>query len=39
MGRDWLAKFQLDWHRLYSLSKIDILLTKFESIFKDELAV
>ena len=40
MGHDWLAKFQLDWQnifQLHSLSKIDKLLTKFESIFKDEL--
>ena len=40
MGHDWLTKFQLDWQNIFqsrSLSKTDKLLTKFESIFKDEL--
>jgi len=40
MGRDWLAKFQLDWQNIYQLNlanKIDNLLVRFESIFKDEL--
>ena len=41
MERDWLEKFQLDWQNIFScirsLSKIDKSLTKFESIFKDEL--
>ena len=41
MGCDWLAKFQLDWQNIFqlrSLSTIEKLLTKFESIFKDELS-
>ena len=40
MGRDWLAKFRVDWqgiHQLQSSNKVDDLLTKFQNIFKDEL--
>jgi len=40
MGCDWLAKFQLDWQNIYRLNlanKIDNLLVRFESTFKDEL--
>ena len=40
MGRDWLARFKVDWHRIHQLQssdKLNDLLTKFDSIFKDEL--
>ena len=40
MGRDWLARFIVDWHSIHQLqspNKINNLLTKFENIFKDEL--
>ena len=40
MGRDWLARFIVDWHSIHQLqspNKLNNLLTKFENIFKDEL--
>ena len=40
MGRDWLARFQVDWHSIHQLqspNKLNNLLTKFENIFTDEL--
>ena len=40
MGRDWLARFQVDWHSIHQLqspNKLNNLLAKFENIFTDEL--
>ena len=42
MGRDWLARFKVDWHRIHQLQssdKLNDLLAKFDNIFKDELGM
>ena len=41
MGRDWLQYFKLDWHSIHqtilATSDLHSLLTKYSSLFKDEL--